>query len=90
MNYFSSDKFLGSKTREERRCKCGAQPTLAHRLMDPTRGITVRLFECGPRTKSKAASVGGLERSAQKSRCYSMPREWHHAMALRLSSLLTN
>jgi hypothetical protein len=46
MNYFSSDKFLGSKTREERRCKCGAHPTLAHRMMDPTRGITVRMFEC--------------------------------------------
>jgi len=46
MNYFSGEKFLGSKTREEQRCKCGAQPKLVHKTMDPKRGLTVRMFEC--------------------------------------------
>ena len=52
MNYFSGAKFSGSKTREEQRCKCGAQPKLAHRMMDPRRGLIVRMFECscGERT----------------------------------------
>jgi len=52
MNYFSGDKFEGSRTREERRCKCGAQPRLAHKMMDPRRGLTIRVFECqcGDRT----------------------------------------
>jgi hypothetical protein len=52
MNYFSSDKLSGSKTREERWCKCGAQPALKHTMMDPRRGFTVRVFECrcGERT----------------------------------------
>ncbi|MET4631024.1 hypothetical protein ABIB83_008084 [Bradyrhizobium sp. I1.8.5] len=52
MNYFSSDKFSGSKTREDRRCKCGAQPKLVHNMMDSLRGLTVRVFECqcGERT----------------------------------------
>ena len=46
MNYFSGEKFLGSKTREEQRCKCGAQPKLVHKMMDPKRGLTCRMFEC--------------------------------------------
>jgi hypothetical protein len=46
MNYFSSEKFIGSKTREEQRCNCGAQPKLIHKLLDPKRGLTVRVFEC--------------------------------------------
>ena len=43
---FSSDKFRGSETREERRCRCGAQPKLAHKMMDPSRGLTIRMFQC--------------------------------------------
>ena len=52
MNYFSSDKFSGAKTREERRCSCGAQPKLKHTMMNSTCGLTVRVFECqcGSRT----------------------------------------
>ena len=46
MNYFSKDKFTGLKTREDARCKCGAQPKLAYKMMDPTRGVTVRMFRC--------------------------------------------
>ena len=46
MNFFSGEKFSGPKTREERRCKCGAQPRLIHKMMDPKRGLTVRMFEC--------------------------------------------
>jgi hypothetical protein len=46
MNYFSSEKFTGHKTIENRRCKCGAQPKLVHRMMDPIRRLTVRMFEC--------------------------------------------
>ena len=52
MNYFSSETLSGLKTREDARCKCGAKPKLAHRMMDPTRGLTVRMFrcECGERS----------------------------------------
>ena len=47
MNYFSSEKFSGSTTtREERRCGCNAQPKLVYKMMDPRRGLTVRMFEC--------------------------------------------
>ena len=46
MNYFSSDKFIGKKTIEDRRCQCSAQPKLAHKMMDPKRGLTVRMFRC--------------------------------------------
>jgi hypothetical protein len=46
MNFFSSDKFSGRKTREEPRCKCGAQPRPVRKMMDPVRGLTVRMFEC--------------------------------------------
>jgi hypothetical protein len=47
MNYFSNDRFQGSKTHEERRCRCGAQPKLFHKMLDPSRGLTIRMFECG-------------------------------------------
>ncbi|MBR0882457.1 hypothetical protein ABIF65_004150 [Bradyrhizobium japonicum] len=46
MNFFSSDKFSGPETREDRRCRCGAQPRLARTMMDPVHGLTVRMFEC--------------------------------------------
>jgi hypothetical protein len=52
MNYFSSEKFEGTETREERRCRCGAQPKLSHRMLDSRRGLTIRMFKCtcGERT----------------------------------------
>jgi hypothetical protein len=46
MNYFSSDKFEGPKTREDRRCRCGAQPKLRHKMLDSRRGLIIRVFEC--------------------------------------------
>lgn len=46
MNYFSGDKLFGPKTIEERRCPCGAMPKLVQKMMDPHRGLTVRIFEC--------------------------------------------
>ena len=46
VNLFSGHKFSGPKTREEQRCKCGAQPRLVHTMMDPVRGLNVRMFEC--------------------------------------------
>ena len=42
MNYFSNDKFTGLKTREDAR----SQPKLAYKMMDPTRGVTVRMIRC--------------------------------------------
>jgi hypothetical protein len=46
MNFYSGDPLSGPKTREEVRCKCGAQPRLIHKRMDPRRGLTVRMFQC--------------------------------------------
>jgi hypothetical protein len=46
MKYVSSDKFTGDQTREDRRCRCGALPTIVRHIMDPTRRITVRMLEC--------------------------------------------
>jgi predicted SprT family Zn-dependent metalloprotease len=46
MNLVSSDKLSGLKSREELRCRCGAQPTLVRKMMDPQNGKTVRMFEC--------------------------------------------
>jgi hypothetical protein len=66
MNYFSGDKFQGRKTREDRRCKCGAQPDLVHKMMDQSAGSLSGCLSAnaanvaGQRTASKAASVGGL------------------------------
>jgi hypothetical protein len=45
MNYLS-DTFTGPKTTDERRCRCGAQFKLARTMMDSTRGLAVRMFEC--------------------------------------------
>jgi hypothetical protein len=30
----------------QHRCQCGAQPKLAHKMSDPKRGLTVRMFRC--------------------------------------------
>lgn len=46
MNYFSSEKLSGPETPDERRCRCGAQPKVVRKIMDSTRGLTVRMFEC--------------------------------------------
>jgi len=46
MNYFSSKKFAGPETHEERRCKCGALPQLAYQMLDSGRGLTIRMFKC--------------------------------------------
>jgi hypothetical protein len=47
MNFFSSSvKFRGEKTIEDGQCPCGAQPKLVRKLLDPRRGLTVRIFEC--------------------------------------------
>jgi hypothetical protein len=46
MKYFSSEAFTGPKTQEDRRCRCGAQPKVVRKMMDPTRGVMVRMFEC--------------------------------------------
>ena len=46
MNFYSGDKLKGQKTREDRRCKCGAQPELTHKILDPRGGMTFRVFEC--------------------------------------------
>jgi hypothetical protein len=46
MNFYSGDKLNGSKTREDRRCRCGAQPKLAQKMLDPRRGTTIRVFQC--------------------------------------------
>ena len=47
MNYFSTDQFEGFKTQEDHRCKCGALPKLSHKMLNPRRGTTIRMFECG-------------------------------------------
>jgi uncharacterized protein with PIN domain len=48
MNYFSTGKLFGPKTREENRCSyCSAQLKLVSKMMDPRRGRMVRIFECG-------------------------------------------
>jgi len=46
MNYFSSDRLSGPKVREEFRCRCGAQPKLVRKILDPKSGSTIRMFEC--------------------------------------------
>ena len=58
MNYFSSDKLSGVKTRGYTGCKCGAQPRLAHKMMDPKRGVVVRMFECECGERSWAEDKG--------------------------------
>jgi hypothetical protein len=46
MNFLDSKSF-GSEVRTEFRCRCGAQPRLVRKIMDPRNGMTVRIFECG-------------------------------------------
>jgi hypothetical protein len=46
MNFYSGDKLTGQRTPEDIRCKCGAQPKLILKMMDPIKSQTVRLFEC--------------------------------------------
>ena len=43
---FLYDKFPNSEARGEFRCRCGAQPKLLRKMMDPRTGMTVRMFEC--------------------------------------------
>jgi hypothetical protein len=52
MNFFSTNAFSGTRTMEELRCKCGSEPKVVRKMMDPSRGLTVRMFECqcGERT----------------------------------------
>jgi hypothetical protein len=45
MSFFSSE-FSAPKTLDKPQCKCGAQPRVARKMMDPRTGMTVRVFEC--------------------------------------------
>jgi predicted SprT family Zn-dependent metalloprotease len=45
MNFVDS-RFSESGSREEFRCRCGAQPKLIRKIMDSRNGTTVRIFEC--------------------------------------------
>ena len=45
MNLFSSNNFRPQAVREPP-CKCGAQPMIVRKMMDPKTGKTVRMFEC--------------------------------------------
>ena len=38
--------YSGYQLREEPPCKCGAQPMIIRKMMDPKTGKTVRMFEC--------------------------------------------
>lgn len=46
MDDSSGDKLSGPENREHHGCRCGAQPKVVHKMMEPTRGLTVRMFEC--------------------------------------------
>jgi hypothetical protein len=46
MNLVSSATYSDSKAREQPACKCGAQPIIVRKMMDPKTGKTVRMFEC--------------------------------------------
>lgn len=46
MNFFSSNEFSDPKTLGEPQCKCGAQPRVVRKMMDPRTGMTFRVFEC--------------------------------------------
>ena len=47
MNLLSSNEFSAPKTSREPPCgKCGAQPMIVRKMMDPKTGKTVRMFEC--------------------------------------------
>ena len=45
MNFFSNE-FSAAKTLGKPQCKCGAQPRVVRKMMDPRTGMTVRMFEC--------------------------------------------
>jgi hypothetical protein len=53
---FISDPYLSPKPLEALPCKCGAQPMMVRKMMDPKTGKTVRMFECqcGARSWSEA------------------------------------
>jgi hypothetical protein len=46
MNLCSSHEFSEPKTLAEPQCKCGAQPRVIRKMMDPRTGTTARMFEC--------------------------------------------
>ena len=46
MNFVSADKIVGDKTNEVPRCRCGAQPRLVRKMLDPRKGRTILMFEC--------------------------------------------
>jgi hypothetical protein len=46
MNFVSADKIVGDKTNEFPRCRCGAQPRLVLKMLDPRKGRTILMFEC--------------------------------------------
>ena len=43
---FLSSEFSAPKTLDKPQCKCGAQPRIVRKMMDPRTGMTVRMFEC--------------------------------------------
>jgi len=45
MNFFSNE-FSAPKTLDKPQCKCGAQPRVVRKMMDPKTGMTARMFEC--------------------------------------------
>ena len=45
MNLVGNDTFSDPKAREAP-CKCGAQPIIVRKMMDPRTGKTIRMFEC--------------------------------------------
>jgi hypothetical protein len=46
MDFINSHTYSGSKVPEVLPCKCGAQPMIVRKMMDPKTGKTVRMFEC--------------------------------------------
>jgi hypothetical protein len=51
MNFFSNE-FSAPKTLETPQCRCGAQPRVVRKMMDPKTGKTARMFECQCGTRS--------------------------------------
>jgi hypothetical protein len=52
MSLFSSNEFSDPKMFGEPQCKCGAQPIIVRKMMEPMTGKTVRMFECQCGTRS--------------------------------------
>ena len=65
MNYFSSDQLSGAVIREEFRCRCGAQPKLVRKMMDPHTGRTVRMFECQCGEKSWSETLSLIKKCSR-------------------------